>query len=311
MHPRAASFHQGVRLPAILIVLALAGCGPGGEPSGRLVIAAGARGGVYYAYARALALQLRLKDPRLRVTVVATSGSVDNLRRVAAGSATIAFTAEDAAADSNLPIAALARVYDDYLHLVVPAAGPRRSIAQLAGTAVSVGPQGSGTRLMVDRLLAVAGAHASRLHIAELSLDASVAALRRRAIQAFFWSGGVPTPGVARLARAEPLRLLPLGSLAGPLQARFGPVYRAAEIPAGTYGLTGEVATIAVPNLIVARPGADAALIRLVVATLFARRTAIARAVPAAAALDRRAAIETAPVPLHAAALRWFRDTKP
>ena len=37
---------------------------------------------------------------------------------------------------------------------------------------------------------------------------------------------------------------------------------------------------------------------------------AIARAVPAAAALDRRAAIETAPVPLHPAALRWFRDTK-
>ena len=64
------------------------------------------------------------------------------------------------------------------------------------------------------------------------------------------------------------------------------------------------------PNLIVARTGADAALIRLVVATLFERRGAIARAVPAAAALDRRAAIETAPVPLHPAALRWFRDTK-
>ena len=65
------------------------------------------------------------------------------------------------------------------------------------------------------------------------------------------------------------------------------------------------------PNLLVARSGADPALVRLVTETLFERRAAIARAVPAAAALDRRAAIETAPVPLHPAALRWFRDTKP
>jgi TRAP transporter TAXI family solute receptor len=322
-------FDEGVGLDRVLRVVvapalaavALAGCvaltahGPS-APEGRIEIAAGGTQGVYYAYAQALALQLEARDPRLHVEVVATSGSMENLRRVAGGSATLAFTAADAAAeavlgrppfDGRLPIAALARVYDDYMHLVVPASSHVRSLAQLAGRTVSVGPSGSGTRLIAARLL---GRRAASLHAVGLGLDASIEALRRGRISAFFWSGGLPTPGVEALARDVPLRMLALDGTVDGLQARFGAVYRAAAIPSGTYGLPRQAATIAVPNLLVAHAGADDALVRLVVTTLFERRAAITRAVEAAAALDRRAAIETAPVPLHRAAQRWFRDTK-
>jgi uncharacterized protein len=142
------------------------------------------------------------------------------------------------------------------------------------------------------------------LHAVGLGLDESAAALRTGRIAAFFWSGGLPTPGVDELARQLPLRLVDLPGLEDP-------VYRAAAIPSGTYGLARQVSTLAVPNLLVARSTADPALVRLVTATLFERRGAIARRVVAAAALDRRAAIETAPVPLHPAALGWFRATKP
>ncbi|MDA0165110.1 TAXI family TRAP transporter solute-binding subunit [Solirubrobacter ginsenosidimutans] len=306
----------------VLAALALAGCVQltahgASTPRGRVVIAAGGTTGVYYAYAQALAHELEARAPDLRVDVVATSGSMENLRKVDDGEATLAFTAADAAAVATegaapfarrVPITALARVYDDYLHVVVPASSGVRSIAQLSGRTVSIGPSASGTRLIAERLL---GEREGKLHDVGLSLDASVAALRDGSIAAFFWSGGLPTPGVEALSREEPVRLLALDRLVDRLQARYGASYRAAAIPSGTYGLARQVSTLAVPNLIVAPAGADAALIRLVVATLFERRAAIARAVPAAVALDRRAAIETAPVPLHAAALRWFRDTKP
>jgi len=301
-----------------LVALALSGCvGHGaGAPRGRIVIAAGGTTGVYYGYAKALASALEARDPGLRVDVLATSGSMENLRLVADGRATLAFTAADAAAEAalggppfgrRLPIAALARVYDDYMHLVVPASSRVRSIAQLDGRTVSVGPSGSGTRLIAERLL---GGRAAGQHDVGLGLGASVAALRDGRISAFFWSGGLPTPGVDALAHTEPLRLLGLDERLDGLQARFGAVYRAAAIPSGTYGLTRQVSTIAVPNLLVTHERADAALVRLVTATLFERRGSIARAVLAAAALDRRAAIETAPVELHPAALDWYRDTK-
>jgi TRAP transporter TAXI family solute receptor len=298
-----------MRVLLVAVVLcAFAGCvGEGADaPRGHVVIAAGGTQGVYYAYARALAVQLRRRDPDLRVDVVATSGSMENLQRLAAGDATLAFSAADAAAEATLGgppfahrvrIAALARLYDDYLHLVVPASGARR-LSQLEGKRVSIGPPGSGTRLIVERL------RLPRLHAVDLTLDESTAALRAGRIDGFFWSGGLPTPGVEELARRMPLRLLDLPALRDP-------VYRAAAIPSGTYRLGSQVSTLAVPNLLVARANADPAVIRLITETLFRRRGAIARAVPAAAALDRRAAIETAPVPLHAAALAWFRATKP
>jgi TRAP transporter TAXI family solute receptor len=299
-----------MRVMLVAIVLCvLGGCvGQGADaPRGHVVIAAGGPQGVYYAYARALAAQLHRRDPGLRVDVVATSGSTENLRRLAAGDATFAFSAADAAAeaslggppfDHRLPVAALARLYDDYLHLVVPASSGVRRLSQLAGRRVSIGPPGSGTRLIARRL------RLPRLHEVDLGLDESAAALQAGEIDAFFWSGGLPTPGVEELARRMPLRLLDL-------PAPADPVYRAAAIPSGTYGLGSQVSTLAVPNLLVARTDADPALVGLLTRTLFQRRGAIARAVPAAAALDRRAAIETAPVPLHPAALEWFRDTKP
>jgi TRAP transporter TAXI family solute receptor len=302
-----------MRVVLVAIVLCvLSGCvGEGADaPRGHLVIAAGGTQGVYYAYARALAAQLRRRDPDLRVDVVATTGSMENLQRLAGGDATLAFSAADAAAEASLggppfarrlPIAALARLYDDYLHLVVPASSGVRRLSQLAGKRVSIGPAGSGTRLIAERLL---GRRARSLRVVELGLDESAQALRAGRIDAFFWSGGLPTPGVEELARRMPLRLLDLPALQDP-------AYRAAAIPSGTYGLGSQVSTLAVPNLLVARFDADPALIRIVTETLFQRRGAIARAVPAAAALDRRAAIETAPVPLHAAALEWFRATKP
>src|SRR4051794_13196013 len=271
-----------------LAAIALAGCVAltahrPGPPQGRIVIAAGGTQGVYYAYARALARELEARAPQLDVEVAATSGSMENLRRLAAGDATLAFTAADAAAEAalggppfgrRLPVTALARVYDDYIHLVVPASSRPRSIGQLSGTAVSVGPPGSGTRLIADRLLSVADGRAARLRRVGLGLDESTESLRRKRISAFFWSGGLPTPGVDELARDLPLRLLDLDDLVDSLQARYGAVYRAAAIPSGTYGLARQAATIAVPNLIVARTGADDALIRLVVATLFERRGA-------------------------------------
>ena len=245
-----------------------------GAPRGRIVIAAGGTTGVYYGYAKALASALEARDPGLRVDVLATSGSMENLRLVADGRATLAFTAADAAAEAalggppfgrRLPIAALARVYDDYITSSCPRrAGCVRSPSSTAGRSRS----GRRARHAPDRRAAAGRARggAARRRTRARRVGRGSA---RRAHLRFFWSGGLPTPGVDALAHTEPLRLLGLDERLDGLQARFGAVYRAAAIPSGTYGLTRQVSTIAVPNLLVTHERADAALVRLVTATLF------------------------------------------
>lgn len=284
-----------------------------------MVIASGGTQGVYYTYAQALARELTRRVARLKVSVLATSGSVDNLRMVADGRATCAFTAADAAAaaytgttpfETRQPIAAVARIYDDYIHLVARGASPVYGLDDLRGRAVSVGPPGSGTALITDRILDAAGMSRGSVRAEELGIDESITALKHGRVDAFFWSGGVPTTGIQALATQLPLRIVPLAGSAQALRERYGPVYHPAAIPAGSYGLAHQVATFAVSNFIVCREGTSPALVRPLVSTIFEARGVIDAQVPAATALDRRAAIETAPVPLDPAARQWFHDTK-
>jgi TRAP transporter TAXI family solute receptor len=201
-------------------------------------------------------------------------------------------------------------VYDDYLHLVVPAGSPIRTPAQLRGRRVSVGQAGSGTEIIANRVLGLLGLVPERdLTPAHLGIDASVAALDHDRIDAFFWSGGLPTTGVAALAAAMPIRLVPLGDLV-PAMRRDSPTYRAAAVPAGTYRGVPGVLTLAVPNYLVTRADADPGLIYQLTRLLFRSRERIVGEIPLAGVLDFRAAIETSPVLLHPGALRYYRDTK-
>jgi hypothetical protein len=284
-----------------------------------VVLATGGTKGVYYAYGTTLAAEVERRSPGVDASVTATTGSVDNLRMVADGRATFAFTAGDAAAEAfqggdlfrrPVPIRAVARVYDDYIHLVVRRGSPVRSVRDLVGRRVSLGSPGSGTALIAGRLLRVAGVPASRVEAAALGINESVAALQGGDLDAFFWSGGLPTAGVEELAAATPVRLVALDGLADPMRARFGSAYRSATVPAGMYGGGEPVATIAVPNLLVCREDADALLVEHLAETLFGARDALGRTVPQAEAVDERAAIATFPVPLHPGAERYFRSAK-
>jgi hypothetical protein len=283
------------------------------------VIATGGTKGVYYSYGSTLASELQASVPRLAPSVVATTGSVENLQLLADGKAMFAFVAGDAAAlayegsppfASPLPIRAVARVYDDYVHLVAPRNGAVRTVRDLAGRRVSLGPAGSGTALIAERVLTVAGIPTGRVRAARLGINDSVDALQAGQLDAFFWSGGLPTGGIDELAMTTAVRLVPLDDLAEPMRARYGPSYRPGTVPAGMYGLGERTATMAVPNILVCRADADPVLVERVTATLFAARDALARSVPQGHALDQRAAISTVPVPLHEGAQRHYRSVK-
>jgi uncharacterized protein len=285
----------------------------------RVILATGATEGVYYQYGQAYA---RVLDAQVGpVRLLSTTGSRENLRLLGIGTATFAFSALDAAADqyqSRSPMAfaaqprALARLYDDYMHLVVPARSPVSSLADLRGHRVSVGPSGSGTALIAQRVLAAANLDtATDLVRTELGLGDSITALRRGDIDAFFWSGGVPTNGVAELARTMPLQLVGLQDVAKPIRDSYGPSYRTGTIPAFAYpGLVAPTATLAVPNLLLTTTVTAPDQVHTLTTALFANIQAIARSVPEAGGLDVRAAIFTEPIPLHDGALAYYRTVK-
>jgi uncharacterized protein len=290
------------------------------SPHGQLRIATGGPGGVYYVYGQGIAEAVRQNLPGLTALVLATGASVDNLRMLAGGTAEVAFALADSAAaamageapfDAKLPIAALARLYENYLHVVVPAAGAIHRLADLAGHRVSLGAPGSGTEVIAGRLLAVAGLDPARTMTAlHYGIDDSAQALAAGRIDAFFFSGGLPTAAVSALCRSTPIRLLGMGELVTPLRKRYGELYTERTIPVSAYGLADPVPTVGVANYLVVAASFGEELAYRLTRLLFERRDLLASAHPEARRLDHLAAIGTYPVPMHPGAVRYYREAK-
>nr|WP_240948384.1 TAXI family TRAP transporter solute-binding subunit [Planosporangium mesophilum] len=312
----------GAAISLVLTTLAVTGSLAPHKPDGPrqvtpIVVATGSPIGVYYQYGEQLAALVAADLGPARVA--ATAGSVENLRMIEEGTATFAFTTGDAAVDGYLgrgpfagpvPVRAVARLYDNYLHLVVPADSPVRNPAQLRGLRVAVGPDGSGAALIAGRVLAAAGLdQRTDLVSLPLSLDDAVVAIAQRRIEAFFWSGGLPTAGITELARTMPIRLVDLGGTADHLRERYGSAYRVGRFPAGAYpGIAVAVSTVAAPNYLVTPAGAPERVVHQVTELLFAGAPVFSQRVPQAGRLNRGTAIFTTPIPLHPGALRYYRS---
>lgn len=303
-----------------LAAVGLTACSGSAEPElQNLEIAGGDTSGIYYNYAANLADAVS-RSTGLDVQAAETHGSVENLQRVGSGKAILGFSQGDTAADAALgagsfeqpiPVRAVARVYDEYVHIVVAADSDVRQLADLAGRRVSLGARDSGVQVIASRVLDAAGVGTESVANLALGLEESVAALQRGDLEAFFWVGGLPTPGIERLEESMPIRLLSVeADVVERVNRGHAGVYQFADFPVGFYDLQGSVVTMTVPNYLVTGVDAPDALIRTVLQTLFASRTEISRSVTAAGYLDRRLAIFTGPIELHPGAQEYFIETR-
>lgn len=305
---------------AIVLVIALGGCssmrGDGHEP---VVIAGGGSAGVYYSYSQGLA-QAMNDELGLNAQAAETAGSVDNLQRVASGEAFVGFTQGDTAADairgtgafdSPLPIRAVARVYDEYVHVVVPAESDINGISDLEGRRVSLGAAGSGVHVIASRVLEAEGVGIDEIENPALGLEESIEALSAGEIDGFFWVGGIPTPGIQGLAEDTDIRLLSIApGIVDAANSAHSGVYRLADVPIGLYGIEEPVVTMAVPNYLITSEQADAGTIYDLLDVLFVHRSELAADTPAVAYLDRRQAIFTAPMELHPGAAEYYVSSR-
>ena len=305
----------------LLIVCLLSWSHPPRSDPLRLSIGTGGSGGVYHVYGAGLA-RVTGPDPNTQITALTTAASVENNRLVASGALDAAFTLADVAAlavegrepfDRPLPVKAIARLYDNYTHVVVREDSPFEEVADLAGTTVSVGARGSGTEMIAERLLDTAGLAEdtdSDTTRHRLSIGGSVRALEEERIDAFFWSGGLPTQAVSDLATRTPVRLLDLSEHVPELVDEYGEFYSELPVPAGTYENVPAVRTIGVPSLMVAGSRMPERTAREFTRLLFESQNALVEIHPVALHLHPRSAIATLPVPLHPGAIAYYRSVK-
>ncbi|GAA3851506.1 TAXI family TRAP transporter solute-binding subunit [Saccharothrix violaceirubra] len=285
----------------------------------RLTIAAGGTAGEYYALGKALATEWERSPGVARPAVDVTDGAVDNLGRLRTNRAQVGFAQADAAAAIGTAqvmagehrLYALARMHDDYFQLVVRADLPVHKLADLRGLRVSTGAAVSGTRFIAELLLDVAGIDPDTdLQVRHLDLESGKNAMVAGTLDAFFWSGGVPTKTITDLAGVVGLRLVDLADVV-PRMVERHPVYGWATLPASSYPIPGgAIKTLVVRNFLMVNDTVSDDLAEALTRGLFAAQRTLAEVSPAARSLDTRSAIETTPIPLHPGATRYYRDVK-
>lgn len=318
---------QGAAVAVVALGLLLWWLLPLGEkpPSGTIVFSTGTSRGVYQEYGERLRTEMGKDMPGLTVKLLHSAGSQENVERVATGQADFAIAAADAVAAYELRHGAgagrlrgVARLYDDYVHLIVPSDSDIRSVADLRHKRVATGLPDSGVRLIADRVLRAAGIDPREDITPEGDgIDIGPARLREGKIDAFFWSGGLPTKGLVALARQGAFRFVPIGDdLVARLhgQGEGARYYRATKIPESAYPDVqrgAQVPTIAVSNVLITRTDVDPRLTEWVTRTVLDSRDGIGRHVHSAQLVDLRTAIYTDPLPLQEGARRYYRSVKP
>ena len=291
------------------------------EAQERLSIATGGTGGVYYPYGGALANVVSEAVGGVEVTAEVTAASVDNMLLIETQDADIAFVLADTAADAAagrapfttaIPARSLATLYNNFTHVVTTGGSGIETLADLAGKRVSTGAAGSGTEVIANRLLEAAGLDpAQDIQREQLGASESADAMRDGQIDAFFWSGGLPTAALTDLAASPNVdfRLLPNGEFAGALQETFGTFYGTATVAAGTYpGQDEEVEVVVVPNVLVVNEAMDEQLAYDIVKAMFDNRDDLVAAHPAAEDLTVETAVLNSPLPLHPGAARYYQE---
>lgn len=311
-----------IALAIVVVCSALAACSSNAGGARYLSIATGGTGGVYYPYGGGIAKVLNDHLPGVRASAEVTAASVDNLKLIRDGRADIAFTLADTLADAvagrgafdgrPVPAASLAVLYSNYTHVVTLASSGIRAINDLRGRTISTGSAGSGTEVIAFRVLQAAGLDPDRdVRRQALGASESAGALKDGKIEAFFWSGGLPTAAVQDLAHTPNtnIRLVPTLALIPTLNERHGKLYFPLEIPPGSYpGVETAVPVAGVANVLVVNRSMPDDLAYDITRTILEKQAELATIHPEARNLSVQSATQGSPAEFHPGAIRYFRE---
>ncbi|MDW4905516.1 TAXI family TRAP transporter solute-binding subunit [Streptomyces sp. ADMS] len=294
-------------------------------PDGTITFSTGTPAGVYHQYGSRLSNAFARDMPNLNVRLLTSQGSQENVERLATGDADFTIAAADAVETYKLrklpgadALRGVARLYDDYVQLVVARDSKISTVEDLRGKRVAIGLDNSGVRLIANRVLAAAGLDPAKdIKAFTDGIDTGPGRLKRDQIDAFFWSGGLPTNGLVELAKDFPFRFVPLdAALLTKLHEQGGAsrYYRATNMPESAYPSVQDgstVATLAVSNLLMTREDMDPKLTEWLTRSVINSRDVIGAHVHSAQLVDLRTAIYTDPLALHDGARRYYRSVKP
>lgn len=302
-----------------LIICAGLALGLAGTPAlaqERISIGTGGTGGLFYIIGAGMAEMLNQNMPDAFARAEVTGASVENIRRAAAGQMTMGFSSSSTLYEASvgqgpfeeaLPVAAMAYLYPAVLQIATTADTGIQTMVDLAGKRINLGPPGSNSAVLGQRLLEAHGVF-DPANVQFISYNEGTAALMNGTLDATVVLAGAPTAALIDLGAQREMHLIPIDAdAAAPMIVDY-PFYQYYEIPAGTYaGQDEAVLAINDPATIFTVADADEETIYQITKAIFDNLDELGAIHPQAADIALATATNT-PIQLHPGAQRYFDE---
>lgn len=282
----------------------------------RFSIGTGGTGGLFYIIGAGMAEVLNKNLPDSTTRAEVTGASVENIHRVVADQLTFGFSSSSTLYEASVgegpfqeaqPVAALAYLYPAVMQLATTTDTGVKTIKDLAGKRVNLGPPGSNAAVLAQRLLEAYGVFdPSKAQF--LSYNEGTAALMNDQLDAAVVLAGAPTAALIDLGSQRDMILLSIDEeTIKPMLDKY-PYYQIYTLAPNTYeGQTETVLMINDPATLFTSKNAPEATIYAITKSMFDNLDSLAQVHPQAADIAIETATQT-PIPLHPGAQRYFNE---
>ena len=282
-----------------------------------LVIGTASPGGTYYAYGEGLA-RILTRALGIRVSMRPTEGPNENTMLLENGEIQIGFITTGSGLQAwngsgdwtqgrrFQSMRVMFPMYDTPIHFLALEESGIRSLADLTGKRVGVGPQGGTSGTYIPTFFETLGIKASLNHGEWSNLAAQ---MEQRQLDALAVASGVPFPAFAELEAKNKVAYIPITQEQITALDLAMPELEPSVIPPGSYpSLTNAYQTVGLYNLAVAHESLPNDLVYNIIKAVFAYHDEMMAAHPAAASTIPANFTRNTFLPFHGGAVRYYQE---
>ena len=275
-------------------------------------LATGSSSGEYYAFGQAIAEVTHRHYPKLKIEVVESSGSGQNMADVDAKIVELAMVQSDTPTQRN--VQAIASLYPEMYHFIAGNKSKITSLKDIRGKRIAIMPEGSGSHSLFWPLIAHYGLTAEDITAVPMPAKEAYGALKGDRVDALFQVMGLGNGAIGDLLRSGKAKLLPIQQI-GSLQLSQ-PYLETVTIPQGAYDggkpiPAADLPTVSVSALLIANKNVDTEVVHNITKVLYEHRSELIAINPRTARIQHPEASRNLGFPLHAGASSYHNKDKP
>lgn len=291
----------------------------------QISIITGSTGGTYFALGGAMANTWNDYSELAQVTSQPGGASVESINRVNAGEADLGMAMNNIADDAwngknsykekSQNFRAIGVIYPEVYQGVALASSGIKTMEQLKGKRVAVGPVGSGTVVMTETVFTEAGLEFDDVKASYDGFGDAASKMKDNQLDAAFNVLAVPAAAIQDIITSREVNVIEIGDdLFNKVKAKY-PFFSQYIIPAGTYGNKEDVKTINCVAALYVKPDMSEDMVYEITKIWFEKTAETAKAHGAAqwladelASGNKDIMIAGITTPLHKGAYKYFQE---